>query len=63
MAYIWHLSSVQFDTQTIMSGLIMQGKLSHKNTSLGILKNASQIVTGYFKKPFASKSIILIIKS
>lgn len=59
MAYIWHLSSVQFNTQTVVTGLILRGKLSHNNASLGILRNASQTVVGYFKKPFSSKSIVI----
>ena len=59
MAYIWHISSVQFDAQTVVSGLILQGKISHNNTSQGILRNASQTVAGYFKKPFANKTIVV----
>lgn len=59
MAYLWHLSSVQFNTETVVSGLILQGNLSHKNAPSGILRNASQTIAGYFKKPFASKTIII----
>jgi len=59
MAYIWHLSSVQFNTHTVVSGLILQGKLSHNNASSGILGNALQTIIGYFKKPFKSKKIAI----
>ncbi|MDN3642029.1 DUF2183 domain-containing protein [Lutimonas halocynthiae] len=61
MAYLWHLSSVQFNAQTVVTGLILQGKLSYKNASSGILRNASQTIAGYFKKPFANKIIVVKI--
>jgi len=59
MAHIWYLSSVQFNTQTVVSGVVLKGKLSHNNASSGILRNASRTVAGYFKKPFASKTIVI----
>jgi len=46
MAFIWHISSVQFNTQRVVSGLILHGRLSYKHGSSGILKNAYQTVVG-----------------
>ena len=59
MAFIWHISSVQFNTQTVVSGLILQGSSSYKLGSSGFLKNAYQTVVGYFKNPFANESIVI----
>jgi len=57
MAYIWHISSVHFKTQTIVSGIILQGSSSHNYVSSGILRNAIHTISHYFKNPYSNQSI------
>ena len=59
MAFIWHISSVQFNTQTVVSGIILQGSLGDHHGSSGFLKNAYLTVIGYFKNPFANETIVI----
>lgn len=61
MAFIWHLSVIQYAKHISVSGVILSGSLPKYKGAPKSLNNAIRTTKSYFKKPFGTKDISIKI--
>lgn len=61
MAYVWHISVVNYKEKVQIRGVILEGLPSIKQGKLHSIRNFSSVIQSYFKKPLVNKKIILSI--
>ncbi|WP_127846400.1 phosphatase domain-containing protein [Psychroflexus aestuariivivens] len=59
MAFLWHLSIIQLDQKTLVTGTVLKNKTSIIQKPKSIFGNSLKVLKSYWKKPYSDRSIYL----
>lgn len=59
MPFVWQISVVHFKDKCLINGVILEGLLSNKKGKVSSIRNFSNVIGSYTKKPYAEKKVIL----
>lgn len=59
MAFLWHLSIIQLDQKTLVTGTVLENETAIEKQPKSILGNSFNVLKSYWKKPYSERRIYL----